>query len=580
MSILREIQSVRENLGLWKRSDHTVLRVRGKDAASWLQAQVTNDVTRLDTGQGCHAALLDRQARVQAYFSIHRWEDEYWLLIERAQCAAFHQRVETHLFLEDVTVEDTGSDAPQILVEGPRAPIFLARVMGLTPQDAARLLSDAPCQVTPLDLLGHQVLAFRCAESGEDGYCLVPAAGETDALFDALLEHGAEYLAAEVSEAARHTLRAEAFTLPFGTCIDTACIVSETPLEKNAVDYGKGCYLGQEVVARLKSYATPKRALVALCVEDGGTPLPEKPAPLSVGGAKAGEFRCAAFSPTLDCWVAAAYLGREHRTDGAEYVFETPDGARFTAKVAHLPLIQPPARGVLAEQRYHAALERFEQDEDDTDDSTIALLEDALLLDPRFEDGYEALGVILHRHQRTDEAITWMQRLAELNPNCVMAHTNLSVFYVAKGMIQEAETEKAKAELLEMKKRLDTREAERAAAAERKRIEGEARQRIALFEEVLGIDPEDAVATMGLGTAYIQLGEFAKAVPHLETATRVKKDYSAAFLNLGKCHEFLGGLDAARAVFQRGIEAASRKGDLMPLREMERRLKAIDSGVG
>jgi tetratricopeptide (TPR) repeat protein len=213
---------------------------------------------------------------------------------------------------------------------------------------------------------------------------------------------------------------------------------------------------------------------------------------------------------------------------------------------------------------------------DDTDDGGIVLLEDALFLDPAFEDAYEALGVILHRHQRTDEAILCMQQLATLNPDCMMAHTNLSVFYVAKGMIQEAEAEKAMAEHLAMKKQLDAKQAEKAAVAERTRIEAEARQRIGMFEEVLDIDPEDPVATTGLGMAYIQLGEYAKAISPLETATRVKKDYSAAFLNLGKCHEFLGNINAARDTYRQGIEAASRKGDLMPLREMERRLKAIE----
>ncbi|MCL4216136.1 MAG: tetratricopeptide repeat protein, partial [Candidatus Hydrogenedentes bacterium] len=89
----------------------------------------------------------------------------------------------------------------------------------------------------------------------------------------------------------------------------------------------------------------------------------------------------------------------------------------------------------------------------------------------------------------------------------------------------------------------------------------------------------DPLATYGMGAAYIQLEEFAKAVPYLERATQVQKDYSAAYLNLGKCHEFLGNAEDARATYLKGIEAANRKGDLMPLREMERRLKGLDSAI-
>ena len=117
--------------------------------------------------------------------------------------------------------------------------------------------------------------------------------------------------------------------------------------------------------------------------------------------------------------------------------------------------------------------------------------------------------------------------------------------------------------------------AEKAAKAERERLKAEAEQRIGMFLEVLEIDPEDPVATMGLGQAYIQLDRHADAIPYLETATRVQKDFSAAYLNLGKCHEVLGDATSAREAYTTGIEVAGRKGDLMPMREMERRLKQL-----
>ena len=85
------------------------------------------------------------------------------------------------------------------------------------------------------------------------------------------------------------------------------------------------------------------------------------------------------------------------------------------------------------------------------------------------------------------------------------------------------------------------------------------------------------MATFGLGQANIRLNGYKKAIPHLEKATQLQKDFSAAYLNLGKCHEFLGQSAAAAGAYEAGIACASRKGDLMPLREMERRLGALDS---
>jgi tetratricopeptide (TPR) repeat protein len=302
---------------------------------------------------------------------------------------------------------------------------------------------------------------------------------------------------------------------------------------------------------------------------------------LDEAGTKIGAIRSSGYSPTLDAWIALAYLDRGHRVPGTLLILHAADAPvkHFEAEVSLLPFYMPLSRETLAKQFYGEALKRFEADREDVDESAIALLKDAITLAPEFEDAYEALGVILHRHHRVDEAIHYMQLLAKMNPNCVMAHTNLSVFYVSKGMIQEAEAEKAIAGQLEQHQQLNAAQAERMAEAERGRIVAESEQRIGMFREVLEIDPEDPIANMGLGSAYIQLERYAEAIPFLEVASKVQKDYSAAWLNLGKCHEFLGNRDKAVMAYTEGIAAASRKGDLMPMKEMQRRLKVLEGVV-
>ena len=97
------------------------------------------------------------------------------------------------------------------------------------------------------------------------------------------------------------------------------------------------------------------------------------------------------------------------------------------------------------------------------------------------------------------------------------------------------------------------------------------------IRKVLDLDPDDPIATFGLGKAYIQLNRYEQALPHLRHACEIKKDYSAAFLDLGKCLEFMERGDEATHIYKEGIATASRKGDLMPMREMERRLNALDA---
>ena len=578
-NVAQEIAAVRSAAGVWRRDTSSFIRFTRPDTASWLQSQTTNDVLKLESGQGHHNALLDRKGFLQAHFTLHRWEDEYWAVIEQIQTAHFLAQLDAHLFLEHVQMEDASADVDQLVVQGPRAAWVLARLVSGGLFTATQALPRHPHAVQPMELAGQQVLVLRGGPPMDDAYVLIAEDGQGAPLLEAILEAGKDLGVVQVNEEAQNILRIEAGYPRFGADMDSDNRLPETTIERYTVSWDKGCYLGQEVIAKLRTYSTVRKALMGLVLEDKTGAFPPLGTTLMLDGKDVGDIRSSCWSPALKGPVALAYLDRDHRAPGAIRTFDTQEHGSIKAKVVVLPFVETPSAEDRARQLYNEALERFDKDHEDTDETAIHLLEEAIVLAPAFEDAYETLGVILHRHGRVDEAIQYMKVLAELNPGCVMAHTNLSVFYVSKGMIQEAEEEKARAAVIQMRQTRAAKEAETMAAAERDRIKQEARERIGMFEEVLEIDPDDPLATYGMGAAYIQLEEFAKAVPYLERATQVQKDYSAAYLNLGKCHEFLGNAEAARATYLKGIEAANRKGDLMPLREMERRLKGLDSAI-
>lgn len=564
--VLRDVESVRNHVGVWLREDMTFVRFDGRDVASWLQTQTSNDVLKLKSGEGHANALLDRKAFLQASFTLHRWEDEYWLITERRQADHLLNLLDAHLFLEDVRIENAGDDLDQIALQGPEGVALLAGIMGF---DSAESLPREPYTCRPIVLLDHHVLAFQISETGEDGFVLVVPAGEGRELHQKLMSHGA----ASICPEARDVLRIEAGIPRFGIDMDSSNRLPETTLERTCVSYDKGCYLGQEVVAKMRTYSTPKFALMGLVSEDA---LPTLDTALYMEGTRVGTMKSAAWSPTLQRHIALAYLDRDIRAPGQVRSFSGEHGdATHTALVTVLPFYEAASRQERARQLYDEALARFESDTEDEDDTAIRLLQHAVLLYPTFEDAYEALGVILNRHHRVDEAISVMKRLETLNPDCIMAHTNLSVFYVAKGMIQEAEEEKAKAAVLQLRMARHQARAEDLAREERERIRVEAQERIVMFREVLDIDPDDPLATYGIGMAYMQLDQPGDAIPYLQHAAKVQKDYSAAYLSLGKCFEFLNRTEDAAQAYRKGIEAANRKGDLMPLREMERRLTRI-----
>jgi folate-binding protein YgfZ len=570
-----QVAAVRSGLGLWIDSDRTLIRVTGADAGNWLQTQVCNDVLALESGRGQANALLDRKAYLQANFTLHRFEDEYWILVDTSQADHLLATLDAHLFLEDAQMERSGNDVEHLWIQGPKTLPFLASLFDSSEVGVSELFPRQLYGFEPVELLGHEVLAFHLSSTGEDGYLLMTQAGEAAPLMDKIMTQSGAFQDCSVDSEAQNVLRIE-FGIPrFGIDVDGTNRIPETTLEREAVNFEKGCYLGQEVVAKLRTYSSVKYALMGLVFEAGAT-LPDPGSDLYLGETKVGAMRSACFSPTLDRPIGLAFLDRDHRApDTVLALRTTPDGPELSARVVVLPFHHAPSRESRAEILYNEALVHFERDLEDEDDTAITLLKEAILLHPSYEDAYEVLGVVLNRHHRVEEAIHYMKILAELNPDSIMAHTNLSVFYMTKGMIEEAEQEKAQSAVLQMQQTREAKKAEELAAEERARIQREAQDRIAMFQEVLEIDPDDPLATYGMGAAHMQLNDYETAIPHLERATQVQKDYSVAYLNLGKCHEFLGNTAKADAAYRAGIEVANRKGDLMPMREMERRLKAL-----
>ena len=293
-----EVRAVRRALGAWVRDTHTFVRFEGKDVAAWLQSQTSNDVVALQSGQGHANTILDRKGRLQAHFTLHRWEDEYWLIVERQQAPRLLKQLDAHLFIEDVRMADAGNEVEQVLVQGPRTLHFLATLLDSEEATASELLPAEKYGCHPIELCGRQVLAFRVSETGEDGYLYVTQAGEARLLLDKLLQAGAPFGLREIGPDALAVLRVEAGIPRFGIDMDTTNRMPETTLERDAVSYDKGCYLGQEVIAKLRAYSSVKQALVGLVLESGE--FPPIDTTILLDGKEIGVLKSAVFSPTLD----------------------------------------------------------------------------------------------------------------------------------------------------------------------------------------------------------------------------------------------------------------------------------------
>ncbi|MBE0565937.1 MAG: tetratricopeptide repeat protein [Krumholzibacteria bacterium] len=541
------------------------LLVAGRDAGAFLQAQLTSDVAALAPGAGQLSARLDRKGALVAWFSLHRLPEQgqpfatYLALLPGAEISGLLADLERFVIGEDVLLEDVTGDFAGAVVQGP----------------------GAAAAIAGLDEFGVRAEAagWTIARSftGDPGYLRLVPRGTPLAVPVPLIGSDPH----EAAGTAWHWLRVEAGWPLVGTDLAPGGrVLPQTGLEDRTVSTTKGCYLGQEVVARIRTYGSVPEALRGLVfAELPGDALPAFPVPgHALGdaeGRKLGTWASSALSVVWQRPVALAYVDRARRTPGTMLTVTLADGTTTPAEVVLLPLHDSTDAAERARRLHERAVHLFSRGEDGR---AVALLEEAIALDPAFAEAYEALGVILGRGERFHQAIDIFKRLQEIAPDEPMVHTNLSLYYMKIGDKDEAERQQAAATMKRFAGLDGDKAAREHAEAETAARRADADRKLGMFAEVLQIDPDDPLALMGLGNALVTLERLEEAEPHLARACAVQKDNSAAFAAWGKLLERLGRTDEARAVFTAGVQVASRKGDLMPLREMEHRLLVLRAG--
>jgi tRNA-modifying protein YgfZ len=275
-----EYELVTESTGLVDRSDRAKLAVRGPEADDFLQGQVTNDVERLAPGQGCYAALLTHKGKLRTDLRVLRAEDWYWIDAQAIGRAALTHTVTTYSLGRDVSWEDLTEERAILSLLGP---------------SSGEALDQAPPPAEHSFAEGEHGL-YVTTDLGVDVIC--PAA-EADGVRQAL---GVE----EVSEETAECLRIESGRPRLGFDMDGETMPQEAGINERAVDFEKGCYVGQETVARLHWKGKPNRHLRGLRLAESA----ERGEELRLGDRVVGRIGSSCVSPTLGP-IALALVRRE-----------------------------------------------------------------------------------------------------------------------------------------------------------------------------------------------------------------------------------------------------------------------------
>jgi len=295
-----ECEAVRKSVGLLDLSSRGKIEVTGKDRISFLHNLLTNDLKALGLGEGSYAALLNAQGQILADMSVYVFANSVLLEMEAGLEKKVLERFEKLHVTEDVECRDVTGEWILLAVQGPKSEALVdALIQG--PVMVTEEFRHIHCSIldTPATLVRRSV-------TGEKGFHFFIPSQKGEPIVKRILEVGRLYGIKPVGSNAYEILRIEAGIPRYGIDMDETVMLPETGLETIAASETKGCYPGQEVVARIKTYGGLNRKLSGLTFEKGS--LPKTGDKVLRGREEIGFVTSACHSPTLGLGIALGYL--------------------------------------------------------------------------------------------------------------------------------------------------------------------------------------------------------------------------------------------------------------------------------
>jgi glycine cleavage system T protein len=325
--------AVRQSVGLADLSHRGKLRVTGDDRVKWLQSVISNDILPLQPGQGRYSSFLTHKGKMLTYFRVYVQSDA--VVIEDAGEigeTTYQALRKFLLYGTKAKMENCAETWGLLLLSGPKAATVLKSAFGVDVGDL-KLVNFVAAQIG-----GQTALVMRTEETGEvDLEILLPADG-LPAAWNSLLQAGAAHGIKPVGSHAREALRIEAGIPKAGPELNEEIVPPEANLEDKAFSLTKGCYPGQEAVARMDTYGNVRRHLVGLVLKD--STIPPKGSKLFSGDREVGWISSAVRSPQLKQVIALGFPLRDFSKPGTELTADV-NGKRLPATVQELPFYIP-----------------------------------------------------------------------------------------------------------------------------------------------------------------------------------------------------------------------------------------------
>jgi aminomethyltransferase len=333
----QQYAAVREGgAGLFDLSARGRVEVGGAEAVQFLNGLVTNDVKTLGEGAWMRAAFPNAQGRLLASVRVLRLGANFIFDTEAATRDAMFKTLARFTLAGDFRVRDLSAETNALSVQGAGAREVLEAVLG---EEAA---SVARGRVVAARFADASVNVIRATHTAEDGFDLIVGIGEVQRLRDALFAAGAR----AVGEEAQEVLRVEAGVPRYGVDADETNVVSEV-VPEDALSFTKGCYIGQEIIARIHWRGHVAKKLTGLVLDESADARP--PTADVLAGAKlsseseerdAGRLTSCVYSPLLGRTVALGIVKYDFLAPGTRLRVAASDGEVYAARVAELPHVR------------------------------------------------------------------------------------------------------------------------------------------------------------------------------------------------------------------------------------------------
>ena len=329
-----EYRAVREAVGIADLSHRGKLRVTGEDRVKWLQSIISNDVLSLQPGQGRYSSFLTHKGKMLTYFRVYMQTEAVMVEdVGEIGDTTFQAMRKFLLYGTKAKIENCAESWGLLLISGPKAAQVVQSAFGVDVTDLK------PVDFVTAQIGGHHALVLRTEETGEVDIEVLLPADSLMAAWTAAMEAGSKFGIKVIGSQAREALRMEAGLPKAGPDLNEQIVPPEANLEGKAFSLNKGCYPGQEVVARMDTYGNVRRKLVGLVLKD--TVVPPHGSKLFSGDREVGWISSAVYSPQLKQVIAFGFPLRDFSTPNAALTVELA-GMRHEATVHTLPFYTKP----------------------------------------------------------------------------------------------------------------------------------------------------------------------------------------------------------------------------------------------